>query len=86
MTKFVDEDKNTKDKEPRKVPICDELLVILKSIPKAIHDSHVFLNKGKPIRDFRTSLKTACKDAKLTYGRFEKDGFVFHDARRCFNT
>ena len=39
----------TKDREARKIPICDGLYDILLSIPKAIHDDHVFLFKGKPI-------------------------------------
>ena len=76
----------TKDKEARKIPICDGLYEILSSIPKAIHDNHVFLFKGKPIKDFRTALRRACHDAGIPYGRYTKDGFVFHDTRHCFNT
>jgi len=76
----------TKDKEARKIPICDGLYEILSSIPKAIHDNHVFLFKGKPIKDFRTALRRACGDAGIPYGRYTKDGFVFHDTRHCFNT
>jgi integrase len=76
----------TKDREARKIPICDGLYDILVSIPKAIHDDHVFLFKGKPIKDFRTVLRRACRDAGIPYGRGTKDGFVFHDTRHCFNT
>lgn len=76
----------TKDREARKIPICDGLHDILESIPKAIHDNHVFLFKGKPIKDFRTALRKACRDAGIPYGRGEKNGFVFHDTRHCFNT
>jgi integrase len=76
----------TKDREARKIPICDGLYDILVSIPKAIHDDHVFLFKGKPIKDFRTALRRACRDAGIPYGRGTKDGFVFHDTRHCFNT
>jgi len=76
----------TKDREARKIPICDGLYDILLSIPKAIHDDHVFLFKGKPIKDFRTALRRACRDAGIPYGRRTKDGFVFHDTRHCFNT
>jgi len=46
----------------------------------------VFLYNGKPIRDLRTALRKACKRAAITYGRFKKDGFVFHDLRHTFNT
>lgn len=76
----------TKDREARKIPICQALYDILESIPKAIHDNHVFLFKGKPIKDIRTALTRACRDAGIPYGRGTKDGFVFHDTRHCFNT
>jgi integrase len=77
---------DTKDKERRKIPISDELYEILKDIPRAIHDNHVFLYEGKPLKGIRRSLKTACTNAGITYGRFEKDGLIFHDLRHTFNT
>lgn len=77
---------DTKDNEPRKIPISDPLYKILSAIPKAIHDDHVFLYKGKPLKEIRRSLKTACKASEITHGRFEKDGFIFHDLRHSFNT
>jgi integrase len=77
---------DNKDKEPRKIPISEPLHEILKGIPRAIHDDHVFLYKGKPVTEIKRSLKTACKRAAFTYGRFEKDGFIFHDLRHSFNT
>jgi integrase len=82
---------DTKDREARRVPICDALHNILEKIPKAIHSeeihkNHVFLFKGKPIKDIRSALTRACRDAKIPYGRGVKDGFVFHDTRHCFNT
>jgi len=55
-------------------------------LPKAIHDKHVFQFRGKPITDLRSGLREACKDAGITYGRFEKSGFIFHDLRHTFNT
>jgi integrase len=78
--------RDTKDKEPRSIPICDELHDLLRQIPRAIHDDHVFLYKGKPVRDIREGLTRACKAANIAYGRFVKDGFVFHDLRHTFNT
>jgi integrase len=80
------EAKDTKDKEPRKIPICRELHQIFRAIPRAIHDSHVFLYKGKPVTDIRTGLEKACKEAGIEYGRFKKNGFIFHDLRHTFNT
>jgi integrase len=77
---------DTKDKEPRSVPICDELFEILRTVPRALHDEHVFLYKGQPINDIRTGLKEACKTVGIPYGRFVKGGFVFHDLRHTFNT
>jgi integrase len=77
---------DTKDDEPRTIPICKPLYEILKDIPRAIHDNHVFLYRGKPMRDIRRSLTKACEDAGVVYGRFEKSGFIFHDLRHTFNT
>jgi len=80
------ESKDTKDKEPRRVPICDELYEVFQAIPRAIHDKHVFLYKGQPVGDIRNGLTDACEKAGIQYGRFVKDGFVFHDLRHTFNT
>jgi len=78
---------DTKDKEPRKIPILSELYKMLNEIPKAIHDKHVILYNGKPIkRDFRASLTRACELAGIPYGRFIKGGFIFHDIRHTYNT
>ena len=77
---------DTKDKEKRSIPICDELYNTLKNIPKAIHNSHVFMFRGKPVNDIRTGLVKACKKSGIIYGRFEKGGFIFHDLRHTFVT
>jgi integrase len=103
------EAEDTKDKEPRVIPILPELYEVLKATPRAIHvkcpkcgkmqpvqnkkcdcgeeiHPHVFLYRGKPVEAIKTGLIKACKDAGITYGRFVKDGFVFHDLRHSFNT
>jgi integrase len=81
---------DTKDKERRNVPICDELYEMLVSLPNRIqktdNDNHVFQFNGKPVGDIRTGLKKACKKAGIKYGRFVKGGFIFHDLRHTFNT
>ncbi len=77
---------DTKDKEARQIPITSEVHKIFKATPRAIHDQHVFLYKGKPLTHIRTGLRKACVDAGIEYGRFKKDGFVFHDLRHTFNT
>jgi integrase len=80
------EAKDTKDREPRVIPICEELYHVLRMIPRALHDDHVFLHRGKPVGDIRTGLKEGCKAAGIEYGRNVQGGFVFHDLRHCFNT
>jgi len=59
---------------------------LLKVTPKGIHDNHVFLYQGRPLTRIRNGFKKACEDVVLIYGRFKKDGFIFHDLRHCFNT
>ncbi len=68
---------DTKDREARRIPICDALNKILEKIPKAIHDeaihkNHVFLFKGKPVKDIRTALTRACRDAGIPYGQWNE--------------
>ncbi len=82
---------DTKDREARNIPICDELYQVLKSLPNRIQkagtSNRVFQYKGKPIKgDIRDSLKDACEKAGIIYGRFKKGGFIFHDLRHTFNT
>jgi integrase len=38
------------------------------------------------LKDIRSALRRACRDAGIPYGRKTKNGFVFHDTRHCFNT
>ncbi len=79
--------KDTKDKEARTIPICEDLMTCLKGLPRSLNTKHVFLYRGEPVKkDFRSGLKIACKRAGITYGRFKKDGFIFHDLRHTFNT
>jgi len=52
---------DTKDREARRIPICDALHKILEKIPKSIHKEEIhknrdFLFKGKPVKDIRTTL------------------------------
>ena len=77
---------DTKDNEPRKIPIMKGLYDILSAIPRPLHDNHVFLYRGKPLKTLGKSLKNACEKAGILYGRFVKGGFVYHDLRHSFNT
>ena len=51
---------DTKDREPRLIPVCDELYEILKRQPKALHHNHVFTYRGNPIAtNFKRSFASA---------------------------
>jgi len=76
----------TKDKEKRFVPIPDMLFKTLVNIPRALHDDHIFLYKGKPLKSIRASLKKACETVGIPYGRNTKNGITPHDLRHSFNT
>lgn len=77
---------DTKTGEPRTCPICNDLYYVLKKMPRALHDPHVFLYKGKPIEDIKTAFKTLCEKAGVPCGRKVKGGLTFHDLRHTFNT
>ena len=66
--------------------IPEDLLYFLQKILRAIHEDHVFMYRGKPIKDIRAGLKKGCAGAGIPYGRKERNGFTFHDLRHSFNT
>jgi integrase len=81
------EAEDTKDDEPRVIPICDELYEILRIQPKSDNHNHLFSYRGKRIKDnFKRSFQTACRRAGIPYGRKTKGGITFHDLRHTFNT
>jgi integrase len=85
------EAKHTKDKEPRKVPICGPLFRMLQEMPGKVADSgkarHVFTYKGKSLQgDIRDGIRQACKLAGIEYGRNKREGFTLHDLRHAFTT
>lgn len=81
------EAEDTKEGKPKTIPIGKEVFSMLKGIPVNLHDNHVFMYFGKPIkRNFTTALKTACKEAGIIWGRDVKGGFIFHDIRHTFVT
>ena len=82
---------DTKDRESRKIPMCTDLIQILRDeignpLLEAGKKNYVFKYKDRPIKSIRTAVRTACKKAGIKYGRFTKGGFVFHDLRHTFNT
>ena len=76
----------TKDNEKRIIPISPSLYETLKGIPRALHDDHVLLFRGKPLDTLGKALNRACEKAGILYGRNTKNGFTFHDLRHSFNT
>ncbi len=78
---------DTKEGKAKSVPMAAAVCEVIDSIPRAIHDPHVFLYYGKPItRNFSQGLKSACKKAGIAWGRDVKGGFIFHDLRHSFIT
>ncbi len=83
---------DTKEGKTKMVPLAGKTakspLCILRGIPKALHTNRVFLNGGRMVdkKHLQRYLKKACHAVGIAYGRFEPDGFVFHDLRHCFAT
>jgi integrase len=83
----------TKEGKKKKIPMNHHVESVLHGLYQVARfrekdikpQGHVFTYKGKPIKGFNDSLKTACVNAKIEYGRTET-GFIFHDLRRTFKT
>ncbi len=77
----------TKEEKAKKIPINRHVKEVLDALPRHLHHDFVFTYNGLPIvQNFRKSLKSACKDAGINFGRDESDGFVFHDIRSTVKT
>jgi integrase len=72
---------DTKTKTARLVPMTPDVKVILQQLWKvrSLATRHVFIYQGKPLRDFRTTFRTAMEEAGV-------GGFRFHDLRHCAAT
>ena len=75
---------DTKDNEARTIPIGEELYRMLMENRKP--EGYVIQFRGKPVKDIRTAIRNACKEARIPYGRNVKNGGTFHDLRHTFNT
>jgi len=76
----------TKTKEPRLIPLNQELVEMLKriwmelgAIPLKKENTPVFTYQGRPIGLIRNGFEKACKRAGI-------EDFVFHDLRHTFNS
>jgi integrase len=77
---------DTKTGEARRIPITDEIMEVLKGIPRDLRSNHVFTHRGKPMSAFREGLRRACKAAKIIFSAKEKGGFVLRDLRTTADT
>jgi integrase len=78
----------TKNKRPRMIPLTQPVREVLDGLPRHLH-GYVITYKGKPLTGLagvKGSMKTACKDAEIAYGKKMTDGIVFHDLRRSAKT
>ncbi|MFZ2447517.1 MAG: site-specific integrase [Syntrophobacteraceae bacterium] len=82
------EAEDTKDKEPRLVPICPALYAVFRSLPRALHDLRLFPHSSQKALRSRLDrdMVRACGEAGILYGRKVKGGLTFHDLRHTFNT
>ena len=73
---------NSKNKEAWILPLTGRLreLIEHRMNNRRLDCTYVFHRNGKPIKDFRGSWATACKNSGLVGG---KAGVVPHDLRRC---
>ena len=78
---IVLEAENTKTGEARNIPITDEILEILHSIPRDINCKHIFTYRGVPLSSIKGGIKRACEDASIPYGMKVERGFGFRDLR-----
>ena len=69
----------TKNGEPRIVPMNKKLTEILERSKKVSKGEYVFSGNGKPYRDVKTGWWSALKRARI-------EGFRFHDLRHTFGT
>jgi len=68
------------------IPVSKTLRSILMQIPERAKSDLVFSYVGKPIKDFRQGLETACNQVGIVYGRCKEGGFILHNLRRTFTT
>lgn len=70
---------DVKTLEKREVPLTENLVEILKRIPRNLATPYVFTYKGKPLKVIKTAFNNACTRAGI-------EDLHFHDLRRCFVT
>lgn len=80
------EAKDTKEKKSKLIPlpgfVKDNPVSLIRNIPRQLHSQKLFMQS----HSFRLLFKEACLKAGITYGRFQRNGLIFHDLRHCFVT
>lgn len=77
----------TKTDRAREIPVSDPLKQILDKLPRGLHDDHVILRRGKPLKDIRTACEKAWAAAGIEWGRTDNHGErCLHDFRQTFAT
>lgn len=79
--------RETKNSEPRTVPMTDEVYDVFKVLwnERRLDTQRVFLYKGKPVTELKTAFKAACKRAGVKCGR-KDGGLTVHDFRHTAST
>ena len=74
--------RNTKNDEPRVVPMTPEVYDVFKELwaERRLATQRVFLYKGRPIRSLKTAFAAACRRAGIKSGR-KDGGLTVHDFR-----
>lgn len=74
----------TKEDKAKTIPFNHHVHKVFKGLPRALHHDHVITNsKGERLTmdGAQKVFMYACKDAGLTYGQKNDNGFSFHDFR-----
>jgi integrase len=67
---------DTKTNEAREIPLDDELVEILRKVPRLLGCPFVFTHNRKPLKEVKGSFDRACAKAGIK-------NFRFHDLRHC---